>query len=188
MKRIRLELESFKILRKRERWQVYFIAYTAHPDNPEQTLVKFIPGANDIRLKPLADNFHSFKPTGVGTDGLRILEIDMPENNSIDVRIIMMQSRKKLRTIAAKLNDIKKDLDIKALKLIKLTNIQWYAIDKGFDIVAGILQNIKDRNMGFVSMDEEFGEEFERNPNQKRSNKLSTGEAEINWVWEMKES
>ena len=188
MKTIRLELESFKILKKRERWQVYFIVYTKHPDNAEQTLVKFIPGGNDIRLKPLAGNFHSFKPTGVGTDGLRILEIDMPETNSIDVGIVMMQSRKKLRTIAAKLNDLKKDLDVSALKLIKLTNIQWYAIDKGFDIIAGVLENIKDRNMGFVSMDEQFGDEFIENPNRKRSNKLSTGEAEINWVWEVKET
>lgn len=133
----------------------------------------------------MADNFHSFKPNGVGADGLRILEIDMPESNSIDVRMIMMQSRKKLRTIAAKLNDIKKNLDTKELKLIKLSNIQWYAIDKGFDIIAGILENIKDRNMGFVSMDEKFEEEFEINLNQKRNNKLSTGEAEIHWVWEM---
>jgi hypothetical protein len=187
MKRIRLELESFKILKKRERWQVYFIVYTPHPDDPEKTLVKFVPGANDIRLKPLADNFHSFIPTGVGTDGLRLIDIEMPIGNSVDVRIIMMQSRKKLRTIAAKLNQIKNDLGIKELMLIKLSNIQWYLIDKGFDIIAGILEKIKDRNMGFVSMDEQFNEEFEQEPNQKRSNKLSTGEAEIFWIWEVKE-
>ena len=99
-----------------------------------------------------------------------------------------MQSRKKLRTVGAKLNEIKKNLDIKELILIKLSNIQWYAIDKGFDIIAGVLENIKDRNMGFVSMDEQFDKEFEEEPSQKRSNKLSTGEAEIHWVWEMKES
>lgn len=186
MKQIRLELESFKILKKRERWQVYFIVYATHPENPEKTIVKFVPGGNNISLKPLAGNFHSFKPTGMGTDGLRILHIDLPEENYIDIRIVMMQSRKKLRTIGAKLTEVKKALNVKELELIRLSNIQWYAIDKGFDIIAGILENIKDRNMGFVSMDEEFGEEFEHNPSQQRSNTLSTGEAEIKWVWEIK--
>lgn len=186
MEQIRLELESFRILKNRERWQVYFIVYTTYPDNPEKTIIKFVPGGNNIRLKPLAGNFHSFKPSGVGTDGLRLLHIDMPVEKYIDVRIIMMQSRKKLRTIGAKLNEIKKEIDVKELKLVKLSNIQWYVIDKGFDIVSGILENLKDRNMGFVSMDEEFNEEFEQNPNQGRSNTLSSGEAEINWVWEMK--
>ena len=36
-------------------------------------------------------------------------------------------------------------------------------------------------------MDEEFNVEFEHNPNRERSNTLSTGEAEISWVWEMKD-
>ena len=139
MNQIRLELESFKILKKRERWQVYFIVYTTCPDNPEKTIIKFVPGGKNIRLKPLAENFHSFKPSGVGTDGLRLLHIDMPVEKYVDVRIVMMQSRKKLRTIGAKLNEIKKDLDVKKLKLIKLSNIQWYVVDKGFDIIAGII-------------------------------------------------
>ena len=187
MNQIRLELESFKILKKRERWQVYFIVYTTCPDNPEKTIIKFVPGGTNIRLKPLAENFHSFKPKGVGTDGMRVLHCNLPEEKYVDVRMIMLQSRKNLRTIGAKISEIKKELNVSELLPVKLSRIQWYAIDKGFDIVAGILENIKDRNMGFVSMDEEFNVEFEQNPNQKRSNALSTGEAEISWVWEMKE-
>lgn len=186
MKQIRLELNSFKILKNRERWQIYFIVYTAHPDDPNKTIVKMVPGGTNIRLKPLAENFHSFKPKGTGTDGLRILHVDMPPENYIDVRLVMIQSRKKLRTIGAKLNELKQALNIEELECIKLSRIEWFLVDKGFDIVAGILENMKDRNMGFVSMDEEFGDEFNSNPNQKRSNKLSTGEAEINWVWEVK--
>lgn len=187
MKKIRLELESFRILKNRERWRIYFIVYTTHPQNPDKTIIKFVPGSGNIRLKPLADNYHSFKPTGKGTDGLRLLHIEIPESRYMDVRMVMMQSRKKMRSLAAKMSEIKKDLDIKEMNLIKLSRIHWYAIDKGFNVVAGILQNIQDRNMGFVNMDEEFEEEFEKNPNQKRSQKLSTGEAEINWVWELKE-
>ncbi len=186
MKQIRLELESFKILKKRERWQVYFIVYTTYPDNPEKTIIKFVPGGNNIRLKPASNNYHSFKPKGVGTDGLRILHCNLPQENYIDVRMIMMHSRKNMRAVGAKIKEIKKVLNVAELLPVRISRIQWYAIDKGFDIVASILENIKDRNMGFVSMDEEFNAEFEQNPNQKRSNTLSTGEAEISWVWEMK--
>ncbi|WP_319229950.1 hypothetical protein [Draconibacterium orientale] len=187
MKQIRLELNSFKILKNRERWQIYFIVYTAHPDDPDKTIIKLVPGGTNIRLKPLADNFHSFKPSGSGADGLKLQHINMPANNYIDVGLVMMQSRKKLRTVVAKLTELKQELNINELKRIKLSRIEWFLADMGFDIVAGILKNIKDRNMGYVSLGEEFNEEFDADPNQKRSNKLSTGEAEINWVWEVKE-
>lgn len=186
MKKIRLELESFKILKKRERWQIYFIVYTVHPENPDQSVLTFVPGNYNIDLKPNSDNFYSFRPEGEGTDALRILHIPMPAEKYIDVRICMMQSRDKLRTIAAKINEVKKDLDVTELKLIKLGNIQWYAIDKGIDIIAEIFEEIKDRKLGFVSMDEEFEEEFEKNPNQRRTKKLSSGQAEVTWVWELK--
>lgn len=186
MKTIRLELESFKILKKRERWQIYFIVYTSYPDNPDKTIVKFVPGGYNIRLKPAADNQYFFKPTGTGTDGLRIFQSTLSEENYVDVRLVMMQSRKNLRTLVAKMNELKKALDIKDVIPVRLSHFQWYLIDKGFDMIAGLIQNIKDRNMGFVSMDEEFEEEFEVNPNQKRTNRLSTGEAEITWIWELK--
>lgn len=187
MKKIRLELESFKILKKRERWQIYFIVYTSHPNEPNKSIIKFVPGGNNIRLKPQSDNYYSFKPTGEGTDGLRILHIDLPTENYIDVRMCMMQSRKNLRSVTAKINEIKKELNVSEIVPVKLARIQWYLIDKGIDIVAGIIENVKDRNMGFISMDEEFEDEFEQNQNQKRTQRLSTGEAEITWVWELKE-
>jgi hypothetical protein len=103
-----LELESFKILKKRERWQIYFIVYTTNPNNPEKTIIKFVPGGNNICLKPASDNFYSFKPKGVGADGLRILHCNLPQENYIDVRMVMMHSRKNMRTVGAKINEIKK--------------------------------------------------------------------------------
>ena len=87
MKKIRLELESFKILKKRERWQIYFIVYTVHPENPDQSVLTFVPGNYNIDLKPNSDNFYSFRPEGEGTDALRILHIPMPAEKYIDVRI-----------------------------------------------------------------------------------------------------
>ncbi len=186
MKQIRLELESFRILKNRERWRIYFVVYTPHPSDPEKTILKFVPGGAYIRLKPSANNFFSFKPAGKGTDGLRLLQIDWPQNNYIDLRMMMMQSRKNTRTIGEKMEAFKKDLDVDEFKLIKLSRLHWYAIDKGFDAVATLMTNIQDRNMGFISMDEEFEEEFIQTPRQKRTHTFSTGEAEITWIWEIK--
>ena len=46
---------------------------------------------------------------------------------------------------------------------------------------------MKDRDMGFVSMDERFGKEFKPGVKAERHTEFSTGEAKIWWKWSVSE-
>ena len=147
MNTARLELISFEILRPKERWNIYFILATEHPEDKNKFILTVVPDTGIIPLRNLADNNFSFKPKGEGADGFCVIE--------------------------------------------NLTNIvskspQWILIDKGFDFIQNILKNTKDRNLGFVSLDDDFGKEFDKNPYQERSNTLSTGNAKITWAWSIR--
>ena len=188
MKKVRLELESINILVNRNRWNLYFIVYTNHPTDPQKSLMRLLPKTGTIRLTNKSDNPYSFKPKQVGADGLKVYQNTLPEDNYVDLRLCMMQSRKRLRNTVEIIADVKDTFKVKGLKeILSISRLQWYVLDVGIDAVTGILSNAKDRDMGFISMDEEFGEEFVQNPNQRRTMKVSTGKAELTWVWEMKD-
>lgn len=188
MKKVRLELESINILVKRSRWDLYFIVYTNHPTELEKSLIRLLPKTGTIRFTNKSDNPYSFKPKQTGGDGLKVYQYELSEENSVEIRLCMMQSRKRLRNTAELIADVKDSLKIKEMKeVLTLSRLQWFVVDSGIDAVTSILSNLKDRDMGFISMDEEFGEEFDQNPNQQRTMKISTGKAELTWMWEVKE-
>jgi hypothetical protein len=188
MKKVRLELDSLEILVKRNKWNLYFIVYTNHPSEPTKSLIRLLPDTGTILLTNKSENPYSFKPVQEGGDGLKIFQGDLPEDESIDIRLCMMQSRTKLRNTAEIVADVTGELSAKGLKeIISLSNVQWFVIDAGLDVITNILSKVKDRNMGFVSMDEEFEEEFNIKPSWQRTRKLSSGKAQLTWVWKLKE-
>jgi hypothetical protein len=68
------------------------------------------------------------------------------------------------------------------------TTNPWLVIaKKAVPMIGSVLKKIKDRDMGFVSMFEEFGPEFEDQVELDRSNKFSTGNASIVWSWSIDE-
>ena len=187
MTKVRLELEKLEILRQKERWQLYFIVVAEHPTNPDQMIITTLPEGY-IRLKPQAGNIVPFEPEGDGnTEGLIVLERDMPENRSLKVRLYLRHSRKTARDAGALLQDIMDNLGGDAIGIV--TDIMgkstpWLAIAaKALPLIGQILTKIPDRDFGFVNMDEVFGDDFENQTEQDRNNIFSSGDAKIVWCW-----
>ena len=161
----RLELISLDIEKARERWNLYMIIETEHPSEPDKTIIIIIPNESTIPLRKKSDNYYSFVAKGEGSDGLFILERDIPVKGTIKVRVYLMHSRELFRKAGNKLSELNKIIDsdnnlITTIKTIGSSTLQGIILKKGLSSLGNILENINDRNLGFISMDESFGKEF----------------------------
>ncbi|RKD90924.1 hypothetical protein [Mangrovibacterium diazotrophicum] len=189
MSTLTLEFTKLALSKKRRRWQLYFVMVTEHPDDNDKMLVSSFPDPY-IRLKPNQDNVISFEPEGgPGADGLFVLERPLPADNRIKTRLYLFQSRKELRHLGEALTDLQSTLGGDAFEIVTDalgTSVPWLVIAKrAVPMVGNILCDIKDRNMGFVSLDESFDEISETNSCLVRANGFSTGEAKLWWKWKL---
>lgn len=186
---VRLELEKLEILRPKERWQLYFVIATEHPSDNNKMVISSLPDPY-IRLKPSQNNTINFEPEGAGTDGFFVFERQIPEDRRISARMYLRHSRSDTRELGKILQDIKGELGNDAFGILDDifgTNTAWLEISKkALPLVGNILEKIKDRDFGFVSMDEEFGNEFENQTELDRQNNFSTGQAKVCWSWSLK--
>jgi hypothetical protein len=68
--------------------------------------------------------------------------------------------------------------------VLGVTGAPWLVVSKyALGAIGKVLRKVKDKDFGFVSMDEEFGDEFENQTELDRENTFSTGEASIVWSW-----
>lgn len=190
MELVKLELEKLQILRPKERWQLYFVLVTEHPSEKEKMVITSFPDPY-IRVKPSEKNIINFEPVGSpGADGLIVMERDMPTNRMISTRLYLRHSRQSTRDLVQILQDIKGELGGDAMNIVSNilgTTSPWLVIAKeAVPLVGGILRKIKDKDFGFVSLDEEFGDEFSNQGEIDRENTFSTGEAKICWSWSVK--
>lgn len=190
MKTITLEFSKLQILKKRERWRLYFILVTEHPKDNDKMIISTFPEPY-VRLKPNKDNIISFEPEGgPGADGMFVIERQLPADKRIKVRVYLRQSRKKVRDLGDALKDLKTTLGVDAFEIVTDivgSDLPWLVVaKKAFPIIGAVLSKIKDRDMGFVTMDESIDAEFKLGKKVERYNEFSTGEANIWWKWSLK--
>jgi hypothetical protein len=189
METVKLELEKLQILRPKERWRLYFVLVTEHPAEKDKMVITSFPDPY-IRLKPSQNNVINFEPIGSGADGLTVMERELPADRMITTRLYLRQSHQPTRNIGKILQDIKGELGGDAMNIVSNilgTTSPWLVIAKeAIPLIGGILRNIKDRDFGFVNLDEEFGSEFSNQGEIDRENTFSTGEAKICWSWSLK--
>lgn len=195
MAEIQLEFEEIEILRPKKRWKLYFVIITEHPTDDDKMLMTYLPqresGESFFRLKPNADNKIYFEPqNAVGADGLIALEREMPTDRSVRVRTYLRHSRKSTRNAGNFLKEMEEELGGDALGLVSEVlgvSGSWLTIaKKALPMIGAAMSKIKDRDFGVVSMDEEFGDEFENQEELDRQNNFSTGDAKIVWSWSVK--
>ncbi len=187
---IRLELDALRILRKRERWKIYFLVATELPDNPEHTAVARFPSGAPIQLTRKSDNDLQFAPKGPNTEGMFLLERPMPTDGTLRVGMYVMQERDGLRKAGNVMDEIGEAADGKvvstAAKVLGAA-APWLVIGglaaKGLAGVGELLAKSKDRQLGYISMDEAFAEDFKNATEVPRSAKLYSGNAEVDWSW-----
>lgn len=164
MTHIRLEIDQLQIHRPKKRWKLYFIIAAEHPTDSDKMVVSVIP-QNTILVVPDQNNSVFFETKGPGANGLYILSRPMPKNREVNVHIYTMHSRRSVNEIGKILKDIKKGIGGQAMGLLSNilgTTNPWLAIARtALPLVGQILEKIPDRNMGFITMFERFGPEFE---------------------------
>jgi hypothetical protein len=192
MANVKLEFEELQILRPKKRWKVYFVVVAEHPTDPDKMVVTSLP-SQFITIKPRQNNVIYFEPEegDGGADGFFVLERDMPADRRLSVRVYMRHSREGKREVGQLLQDIEGELGSNAFGIITDilgTTSPWLVIaKKAIPLIGGILTRIRDRDFGFVSMDEEFGPEFENQTELDRANNFSSGDAKIVWSWSVRD-
>lgn len=188
MTKIKLEFEKLSILRPKERWKIYFVIVAEHPSEEDKMVITTLPQSDIIKMKPSQQNTLNFEPKGTNTDGLFVLERDMPADRQISVRVYLRHSRKSVRNTGDILSELQQELGSNAFGIVSdvlgVTGAPWLVVSKyAIGTIGKVLRKIKDKDFGFVSMDEEFGDEFENQTELDRENTFSTGEASIVWSW-----
>jgi hypothetical protein len=106
--KVRLELDFIEILRKRKRWNLYMILATDDPSDKDKTLISVVP-SEPIKLRKMDNNRIDFEADGDGdTNGLILLEKNMPKHNSVRVRMWVVQSRETTRNTGEVMKHITK--------------------------------------------------------------------------------
>ncbi len=186
MTRIRLEFESLSILRDKLRWNIYFVLATEHPTDPDKMVLTVMPEPF-IKMGPNSKNRIDFVPQGINTDGMIVLEREMPADGTIRVRTYLRHSRQSTRNAGEVLHDINKEFGDSVIETVLGLfggTTPWIVLSKAaFAIVITILRKVNDRDLGFLSLDENFTDEFLENGELDRSAKFSTGDAELVWTW-----
>jgi len=188
MTKIKLEFEKLSIKRPKERWKLYFVIVAEHPSDNDKMVVTTLPQSDIIRLKPSQGNVINFEPEGDNTEGLFVIEREMPADRRMSLRVYLRHSRKSVRNTGELLSEIQEELGSDAFGVVTdvlgIAGAPWLVVSKyAMGAIGKALRKIKDRDFGFVSMDEEFGDEFENQTELDRTNTFSTGEASIVWSW-----
>lgn len=191
MKTLCLEFNKIEVLLKRESWKLYFVLVTEHPDDPEKMVVSSFPEPH-IKMGHHQDNVLNFVPESSdgGADGMFVVERPEPKDKTLKVRVYLRHDRKELRDAGSFLSNMKEELGGDAFDIVSDilgTSQPWLVIaKKAVPMVGKVLQKVKDKGFGFVSMDERFGPEFDDGKKHIRSNNFSTGNAKIEWSWSVK--
>lgn len=190
MANIQLELDYIDMMKKRERWNLYFLIATDMPGDSSKMAVSAIPDGRRVKLTRKTGDKYSFKPKGVGATGLIVFEAAMPVDLSVRVSLCVMQDRKDLRKtgdILSEVGDLAGDKNVQAKVISALGNFNPWIVVGSMTVGAlgQIFEKVNDRNMGFLSLNQNFQEA--QQGSFEYSNKVSTGFADLGWTWRVKE-
>jgi hypothetical protein len=186
MSRVRLEIDEVEIFRHRKRWHLYFVVVAEHPEDDDKMIVSTLP-QTPFLLTHRHNNVYHFDSDQPGSEGLFVLSREMPKERELNVQFYLRHSRKATRDMGEILDHIKTGMAGNALGIISdivgTTGIPWLVIaKKSLSLVGKILEEIPDKDFGFLSAFERFGPEFEKQTDIDRK-KQFTGDASLIYSW-----
>lgn len=186
--RVRLELNQLKIDRPKKRWKIYFVVVAEHPDDPEKMVLATIP-VEPIKIVPSQNNEVNFDDETPNSEGLLLLRRILPPTKELNVHFYVRHSRSSVRTVGEVLRDIQEEIGDDGMgtisEILGTTN-PWLVIAKAaLPLIGKILTKIPDRDMGFISMFERFGKEFEDDGNIDRQK--TGGFSTVVYTWAVDE-
>ncbi|MBU0765969.1 MAG: hypothetical protein KJ607_14175, partial [Bacteroidetes bacterium] len=116
MKTARLEIDKIKILKRGERWRLYFIITVTDPVDPSEQTVYFNPIDFPIETFRNQGNEIVFNKGGIGEEGRILFVRNIPESNVLSVSIYVFHSREKARNISEMAHNMQGSTGGKLLK------------------------------------------------------------------------
>lgn len=186
MTRVRLEIDEIKIHRPKKRWKLYFVVIAEHPTDPGKMILTTLLN-EPFKLSPRHENSFHFDAQSPGSEGLFVLSREMPPNRELNVHIYLRHTRQEARNLGGILKDLENGLAGQAfgtiVDVVGTTGVPWLVIAKeAIQLVGRILEEIPDRDFGFLSAFERFGSEFE-SLYEIDYEKPFTGDASIVYSW-----
>lgn len=186
MTRVRLEIDEVQIHRSRKRWKLYFVILAEHPTESDKMIMTTLP-QDPFKLSKRHENSFQFDTDQEGSEGLFVLSRDLPEDRELNVHIYLRHTRKATRDLGDILKDLENDIGEDAYGVIRdvlgTTSTPWLVIAKtAIPLIGKILAKIPDRDFGFLSAFERFGNEFEDIYEIDRK-KDFTGDASLIYSW-----
>lgn len=186
MKKARLEIDKIKILKGKEKWRLYFVITIHDPSNPQERILFIQPSDTPIETSKNQGNEIIFNYGGIGEDGKIMFINEIPESKSLCVSIYVMHSREKTRNLAQMTNQMQSSTGGKLLKqaskLAGVSNPVIMIAGTAINLVTGFLSKIKDKQLGCVTCDESFNDEFLNYPRITRKRMADEIEMEYAWI------
>ena len=185
MPKASLEIKNLKINSIRERWRTYFTLAVSPSFSPEETAIIVLPDF-PILFTRKTDNEWSFTPKGEGADG-RLAFCDEVEIDSYRrIGLWVHHSRDLTRAAGEVLQGVSKALGtVPSLVPQGVSSTTLWAMipATAMSTLGAVLENLGDRDLGYINMDERFGEEFNTPGILKRSQTCSSGLVTLDWEW-----
>jgi hypothetical protein len=186
MIRVRLEIDEVQIYRPKKRWRLYFIIVAEHPSDNDKMILTTLP-QEPFKLSKRHDNSFQFDTDETGSEGLFVLSRELPEDKELNVHIHLRHTRRSSRNMGEILQNIETGIGGDAFGIVTdilgTTKVPWLVIaKKAVPLVGKILSEISDRDFGFLSAFECFGDEFENIYEIDRQKDFS-GDASLVYSW-----
>ncbi|MBL4560991.1 MAG: hypothetical protein JKX79_08390 [Labilibaculum sp.] len=144
-----------------------------------------------FKLNKRHDNEYFFDTDQSGSEGLYIVSREIPKDRELNVHIDLRHTRKSQRDLGEILKDIETGITGDAFGIVTdivgAATVPWLIISKkAVSLVEKILKDIPDRDFGFVSAFERFGQEFETQTEIDREKEL-TEDTSLIYSWSVKE-
>lgn len=186
MTKVRLEFDEVKIFSPKKRWKLYFVVMVEHPTEIDKMIITTIP-STPFKLSKRHENSFQFDTDDFGSEGLFVLSRELPESRELNVHVYLRHTRLSTRNLGEVLQNIETGVGSDAfgivMDIVGTTTAPWLVIaKKAVPLIGNILAKIPDKDFGFLSAFERFGEEFE-NQYEKDLKKEFSGDAELVYSW-----
>lgn len=190
MTRVRLEIDEVQIHRPKKRWKLYFIVLAEHPTENDKMILTTLP-QDPFKLSKRHNNAFQFDTDEIGSEGLFVLSRELPKDGELNVHIYLRHTRKPVRDLGEILKDMENGIGNDAFgvvtDIVGTTTVPWLVIaKKAVPLIGKILTKISDKDFGFLSAFERFGDEFEDVYEIDRI-KDFTGDASLVYSWSVDE-
>ena len=190
MTRVRLEIDEVQIHRPKKRWKLYFVVLAEHPTDSDKMIMTTLP-QHPFKLSKRHNNSFQFDTNESGSEGLFVLSRELPDDRELNVHLYLRHTRESTRDLGAVLKDVESGIGGDSFGIVTdivgTTVVPWLVIaKKAVPLIGKILSKLPDRDFGFLSAFERFGNEFEQTYEIDREKNFS-GDASLVYSWSIDE-